>query len=97
MLIKFSKLDMRTKLEKEIDNLLDEMSLIKPSSEEYKKMTENLEMMYKAKSHERVRHISPDTIAVVAGNLAGLVLIMNFEKANVITTKALGFVIRGRA
>jgi hypothetical protein len=40
--------------------------------------------------------VSPDTIAVVAGNLLGIILILGYEKADVITTKALGFVLKGR-
>jgi hypothetical protein len=42
------------------------------------------------------KRISPDTLAVIAGNLLGIVLILTYEKVNVITTKALGFIIRGR-
>ena len=40
--------------------------------------------------------ISPDTLLVVVGNLAGILLILKFEKLDVIATKAIGFVIKGR-
>ena len=40
--------------------------------------------------------ISPDTLLVVAGNLAGILLILKFEKLDVIATKAIGFVLKGR-
>ncbi len=40
--------------------------------------------------------ISPDTVAIIAGNLLGILLILNYEKLNVVSTKALGFVLRGR-
>jgi len=40
--------------------------------------------------------ISPDTVVIVASNLLGILLILNFEKLDVISTKALGFVMRGR-
>lgn len=40
--------------------------------------------------------VSPDTLMIVGGNLLGIVLILNFEKLDIISTKALGFVLRGR-
>ena len=40
--------------------------------------------------------ISPDTLLVVAGNLAGILLILKIEKLDVIATKAIGFVLKGR-
>jgi Uma2 family endonuclease len=95
-MFKFTKKDKRTKLEKEIDGVITIMSLERPSSPEYKAMAANLVELYKAKAQERNRRVSPDTIAIIAGNLAGLVLIMNYERLNIITTKALGFVIKGR-
>lgn len=36
--------------------------------------------------------VSPDAIAGIAANLLGIGLILGFEKANVITTKSLGFI-----
>lgn len=86
----------KTNLELRIEEALSRMSELDPESKEYSAITENLERMYKAKSYEKDSRVSPDTIAVIAGNLLGIGLIMNFEKLNVISTKALGFVIRGR-
>lgn len=40
--------------------------------------------------------INPDTALVVAGNLLGIILILKHEKIDIITSKALGFVLRGR-
>lgn len=36
--------------------------------------------------------VSPDALASIAANLLGIGLILGFEKANVITTKGLGFI-----
>lgn len=91
-----TKLDKRTNLEKEIDNVLEVMSVMKTDSKEYAETVKCLETLYKAKSGEKQSGISPDTIAIVAGNLLGIVLILSYEKANVITSKALGFIIKGR-
>lgn len=92
----FTKRDKRTDLEKEIHSVLCNMSTYLPDSEEYTKQAENLERLYKAKSYEKDRRVSLDTIAVIAGNLLGIALILGYEKTEVIRTKALGFVIRGR-
>lgn len=40
--------------------------------------------------------ISPDTLLIVGANLLGILLILNHERLDIISTKALGFVIRGR-
>lgn len=96
MLKIFTKKDKRNKLEKEIESVLAKMSLVEPSTDEYQSMTKNLEVLYKAKSYEKDRHISADTIAVVVGNLVGIILILYYEKADIITSKALGHILRGR-
>ena len=40
--------------------------------------------------------ITPDTILVVGGNLVGILLILNFEKFDIVRSKALSFVLKGR-
>jgi len=92
----FTKKDKRTNLEKEIDSIIIDMSNYEVHSKEYSVIVENLEKLYKVKTNESSHRISPDTIAIIAGNLLGIALIMGYEKANIITTKALGFVLRGR-
>lgn len=44
----------------------------------------------------RKKGVSADTKLVVAGNLIGIALILGYERGHVITTKAIGFVLRGR-
>lgn len=92
------KLNLRkkSKLEKAIDSILDDMAKFDASSDEYGEMTGNLEKLLKAKSYEKSKGISPDTAIVVAANLIGIVLILKHEKIDIITSKALGFVMKGR-
>ena len=40
--------------------------------------------------------ITPDTILVAATNLLGIVLVLNFEKFDIIRSKAIAFVLKGR-
>jgi hypothetical protein len=94
--MKVTKWGKETGLDKEINHVLSVMGVLEPDSEKYATMAKNLETLYKAKSNEKDRKVSPDTIAVVLGNLLGIGIILTYEKANIIVSKALGFVIKGR-
>lgn len=87
----------RTAIQKEIDNVIESMSSLDPTCELYKKQIEVLESLIELdKKQNPKKKISPDTIAVIAGNLLGIGLILVFEEKHVITSKALGFVLKGR-
>lgn len=94
--MKFTKKDKRTNLEKEIDSLLLEMEDKDPDTDEYRNNVKDLETLFKARSYEKQKSVSPDTIAIIAGNLVGILFVLNFERLNVITSKALSFVLKGR-
>lgn len=97
---KLTKRNEKTNLEKEIDGLLAYMASIEQTSDEYMISAGNLTELYSARVKEqeleRKERISPDALISVAGNLLGIILILSHEKVNVITTKALGFVMRSR-
>lgn len=40
--------------------------------------------------------VTPDTVLIVLCNLLGILLILKHEKIDIITSKALGFVMKGR-
>lgn len=67
-----------------LDDSIKHWEVLKCSLEEYEKLS---------KSDWKV---SPDTLLVVAGNLLGIVLILTYEKGNIITTKAINFILKGR-
>jgi len=92
----------KTNLEKEIDRLSETLSYTDMDTDEYddivskiERLTSIKEKLEKAKVNED--KVSKDTLAVVAGNLLGIALILGYERINIITSKALNFVIRGRA
>lgn len=99
-MLKLTRKDKRSLLEKEVHSLLTKLSTMDSASEEYGKVLRHLETLQTCLTDEKkVKSeyvISPDTIAIIAGNLLGIALILSFEKANVLTTKAIGFVLRGR-
>lgn len=43
-------------------------------------------------AEKRSQKVSPDVLATVGGNLAGILLILNYERVGIVTSKALGFV-----
>ena len=69
-----------------IDSLTMSIGLEDPASEDYKKMTENLKTLEEAKSKED--GVSKDTMIGVLSNMALALLILNYEKIGVITSKA---------
>lgn len=86
-----------TALDIAIDNLVSELAGYDANSEEYTAAAANLKVLVEAKALEpKPNVVSADTIAVIAGNLLGIVMILGFEKANVITSKSLGFVMKPR-
>ena len=86
----------KSRLDEVIDLILYDMSLLDAYSDEYEKMAINLEKLLKAKSYEQPKRISPDTIAIVIGNLIGIVLVLRYEKIDIITSKAFNLLLRGR-
>lgn len=83
-------------LVKEIDNLYSNMSDLDRSSDDYAAMVNQLTKLYKLKEINSRKRVSPDTLAIVAGNLAGILMIVGHEKAHVVTSKALSFVLKAR-
>ena len=67
-------------LETTIDQLISRMSTEEEDSEDYTKMVDNLETLYKLKAETQPDRVKLDTIAIVAGNLLGIIIIVGFEK-----------------
>jgi hypothetical protein len=65
-------------------------------SEDYVKTMKVVQSLYEMKERERSSSISKDTLATVGANLLGILMIIKHERVNVITSKALSFVIRPR-
>ena len=87
----------KTMLEKEIEEVLLDMKDMYVDSDEYEVALNHLSTLHEINSKEKKWNVSPDTMAVVAGNLLGIMLILKHEELNVITSKAMSFVIKGRA
>lgn len=86
----------KTGLDKAIDDALSEMSGVNCDSEEYATMLKNLERLYALREKDLKTRVSPETIALIAANLAGIAMILTHERAHVVTSKALSFVMKLR-
>ena len=82
----------KTGIDKEIESLLDQMKNMMPDSEEYTKTVKNLEVLVKMTSYKKSNSISPDAALAAAVNIAGIIMILNFEKLGIVTSKAISFV-----
>jgi hypothetical protein len=83
-------------LEAPIARLLELMANADPNSDEYARMTDQLIKLYKLKAETSPKRVSADTWAIIGANLAGIILIIGHERANVIATKAMSFVAKLR-
>lgn len=52
------------------------------------------ELDLKKQESEKPDRVSKETLALIAGNIAGIVLIIGYERVNVIASKALNFVLK---
>jgi hypothetical protein len=71
-----------------INRVIEDMEMFGPDSEEYPKLIANLEKLHKLKADKKPSRVSPDTIAIIAGNLLGILIIVAYEEKHVITSKA---------
>lgn len=83
-------------LQKEIDRVIELMSEKHPALNEYEDLMATLTKLYALKETNSKNRVSKDTLAIVAGNLAGILMIVGHEKAHVVTSKALNFVLKAR-
>lgn len=81
------------RLDVRIDKLLFEMDDHHGDTEEYAKMVKQLTKLYAIQNQEKEtlksKSISKDTLLIVAGNLIGILMITDFERARVVTSKGL--------
>lgn len=83
-------------LEEEFARVLTVLPLNPADSEDYAKLMKSAERIHAMMDIKKTSPVSRDTLLTVSANILGLLLIIRHEDVNVITSKALGFVIRVR-
>lgn len=64
--------------------------------ERYVQLNSQLEKLYKMRDIEKKNELNPNSVITVGGSVLTVVGILLFEKTDILRTKALQFVIRGR-
>jgi len=85
-----------TMLDLAITNLFARMEQEEPTSKEYAALVDELSKLLKLKENELPKRIDPNVALQVAGSIAGVLLILHYEKVNVLATKAVGFVMKAK-
>lgn len=88
----FQKRSANAELQEAIDRLLLAMKDTDPTTDEYTSLVARLTELTKIKPQKAAIDISQDTIATIAANLVGIVLILHYERVNLVGSKALTFV-----
>lgn len=88
----FTKKNDTEQINDAINKLHDELEVIHPTDEVYSELLTKLERLHALKNDSRSDRVKPDTLALIAGNLAGIMMIVGHERAHVVTSKALSFV-----
>lgn len=83
-------------LDVEIDRVLEILKTTPPSSDDYDKITDQLTKLHSLKAINAPQRVSPDVALTVFANLAGILMVIGTERIHVITTKAIGLLMRAR-
>jgi hypothetical protein len=78
-----------SELDEPIDKLLEELRAYDPNSTEFAAAMEHLETLTKMRAEEHRFPVSPETMALVVGNLVGILIIVGYEQKHVVTSKAM--------
>lgn len=79
-------------LEKVIDDVQSQIQGFTVDAPDFAETLTKMERLYKLKALNKPQRVSPDTLATVAGNLLGILVIVGHERAHVVTSKALTFI-----
>lgn len=90
-----AKREEKKKLAMACDQLLNEMLTYGPDSQEFKDGLDRLERVHKLRQRTKLTGgVSPDTVAIVLGNLMGIVIIVGYEQKHVVASAAQKFLLK---
>lgn len=83
-----------TELDEARRQVLDRMRDVDVESDEWKELFQHVEKFTVLKAAEGRDKVSPDTLAMVAGNLVGILIIVGYEHGHVLVSRGLSFLLR---
>lgn len=96
MLEKFFGDDTTSSLDGQINAVLSKMGEIGVDADEYPTMVGHLERLTAIKKNQKQDAVKADTLAIIAGNLLGILLIIAYEQKHVMTSKGFSQLIKPR-
>jgi hypothetical protein len=81
-------------LDEPIRKLVQQLDTKDPTSEDFDKMTEQLDRLVRMRAAEPKSRVSPDTILIVVGGIAQVLIIIGYEHVHVVASKALNYVFK---
>lgn len=88
----FGRNKTETPLQAAIDEMLRELVQVGGDSEQAGRIVANVTALNELQKTNSSGPVSKDALVTAAANLTGILLILNHERAHVVTSKALGFV-----
>lgn len=85
-------------LNEKINHALSRLDPVMRTETEYREIVNHLNVLLglrdKIQGSKSKSRVSPDTMAIVVGNLVGIAMIVGHEKAHVATSKAFNFIMK---
>jgi len=91
-----NKKDKNPKLTLAKDKLMDELSNYDPQDKEYQAILVSLKALTELESQPRRGKVDANTLALVIGNLLGIIVIVAYEQKHVFASKASGFLLKAK-
>jgi hypothetical protein len=85
-----------TLLERITDRATRELNNHPIGSEEYVRTLDVVIKLHKLREEETPKTVSKDTLLIVVANLLGIFMIIKHENVNVVTSKAMGLLLKPR-
>lgn len=82
----------KTGLEIARDDALLVLNDLDPTDPDYAKTMKHVKKLSDIIANERRELLSPNTVILVLANIGGIAMIVKYERLEVVTSKALGFV-----
>lgn len=79
-----------------IDKVLEGMRTYGVEDPEFTKLLDQLERLTRMKAEKANKPVSNDTLAIVAGNLMGILIMVAYEQKHVVTSNAKQMFLRTR-
>lgn len=85
-----------TPLEVAVNRAIRSLNVYEAGSEEYREALDALVKLHKMKEDEKPNPVSKDTLIIVGANLLGILMVISHEHVNVVTSRAIGLLLKPR-